>query len=107
VPWRRGVVMAAGKPERVPLAGSQGRVTNRVTMSGGSGEQQRTTPDTEPQAIRFPSRESGFDYRRPLHVAMPDPQVSSVTCWTLMISWPSCGVTLYQMVTLSDGRCSS
>jgi hypothetical protein len=34
-------------------------------------------------------------------------QVSARTCWMLMISWPSYGETVYQMVTLSDGRWSS
>src|ERR1700741_1523879 len=34
-------------------------------------------------------------------------QVSRRTCWMLMTSWLSYGVTLYQMVTPSEGRCSS
>ena len=34
-------------------------------------------------------------------------QVSRLTCCTLMTSWPSCSVTVYQMVTSSAGRCSS
>ena len=52
----------------------------------------------------LPSWSCGFDYRHPLLV-LPG-QVSSLTCQMLMISWPSYGVTEYQMVTPSEGRCS-
>src|ERR1700761_8946976 len=34
-------------------------------------------------------------------------QVSTLTCWTLMTSWPSYVATVYQMVTPSAGNCSS
>ena len=36
-----------------------------------------------------------------------DGQVSTRTCWMLMISWPSYDDTVYQIVTPSEGRCSS
>jgi hypothetical protein len=35
------------------------------------------------------------------------PYVSKLTCWILMISAPSCSVTVYQIVTPSAGKCSS
>jgi hypothetical protein len=45
--------------------------------------------------------------RSPALLVLEPGQVSTLTCWMLMTSWPSYPVNVYQIVTSSVGKCSS